>query len=1637
MLYQLDLSGGSGGTSGQSVYTAKNGVVVTSSVKVYTNSNYYYIQYLFDGIDNSGAANTYWLSDGGPTVTLDFDFFKILPQINRMNKITLYPRTRDESISDYRILISDDKTAWTQVVARVSNTYANCPYGTAREHIIDVRSRYIRVEMYRSGNWGATMNGIHFLADVVENYEESSKGEAYPIPDAGWKRVEGTAANITYKSNKVSGAIHYNADEITFSFVGTKLRLIYNYNMGNNGDVVYIDGIAYPTSVINTGVASLAFNISGLDRKVHKVTIKTYTGVDWFSQFNALEIGEDDYMSFPVGRQLLTPETGWQRCSDTQLTYPNGFSPYTAAGITNMHGASARILSTGNGQNKTRFRFYGSMLRLLACTYTDRNNNMQVTIDDQHTEIFTSSYSTANIGQVVVFENMELEKGFHSVEITFGENSNGGLFYVDAVDIDADGLMIAELEAALPEPEPGWSRYNDNHPAIAYSPPTGWSSVALVDHYGGSATGSLTTIKDTRFSFSFIGTRIRLIISKSNTYSNNIQVSVDGKDYFFSAYSSYFYHRVLAFEKLGLSSGRHEVVVKVLTKPGNSSGNDFRFDAIDINQDGRLLHPQEVVNEESVETGNRIRCHYSTYRADELGIFSNLGEVTSDFLPSVPAAVPNGDFYLIAVEEDRLGRMKYIADRNIQGGISWQTLNNEGLVTGRELGKQRVATVPVLTSNVGTGVSIVPSAISGVNYAAWKAFNGNSAAGDTNRWVVPNPAPAWLMFSFDKPRTIKEYSLRSHTYNAAAPTAWALQASDNGADWITIDSRSGEQGLLTRRYFRVDNHTGYLFYRFYVTANNGYTGYFLSLDEMQLYEETDESLRTEIRLPTGGVSAADKDNDWDTYVVKSDLGGTATAGDPRVWNWSGSWSHTANTPGSIANRTVRGGTAAASLSSVATTDVTLTSTGFRPVFVKENSYRGASSLLSEIEVRPWADIQTSLHIYRKEIIDPPVARLIDVTVPVTATDLKGYSIEVSGIYSEPHAGWLAFNNNLSDTYAWAPPAGMATGWLIFDYGAPLKIAGYGIASRPAYATQTPRNWTFYGSNDKEKWVVLDSVFDAPAWGGGELRQFTLRETAFGRSYRYFKWEISNSAAATQLSIQEFELYEIGYDAVVQRRTFINVPYRYDLISKLTVKPHGRMTASVKIAPVYLDNLASSIQVKTTSNLIGYISVRPRGKLRGTVAVTPPPIIKLILSPVKDAFVRSDIPRLNYGEEQEMMIGRTAEGEDFRGLIQFDMKTIPAGQRLKSAHLQLYVEQSELAGIPIGFYEVQEEWTEVGVTWASTPLYGRKLAELNADAAKKYAEVDMLDIVRGWYNGTAVNQGIMLQTELALLNAFVRLGTRERGGNAAPRLVLEYYDPNVGSAGFADLVTNLVSQQSKAKDLRTSLTVRSTWDRYDLTSRLKIFNRDMLETYLSVRRDNLLSGGAIRRQGKKAIPSTLTVRERREVFLASRLWVSRDFTEGTGTIRRWGNRDLPANLWVRRSDTSPMPSQLAVRRPNLECSITIVYGSMISSTLIVLSGREEGIGSSITVRQSESYDIASVIKVWANTQLAGEITVKSGYLASWLTVPYLGCREINTTIKVSERFASDLPAALEVIQGSCLTSSIIVEIYQDGTYAFIM
>jgi hypothetical protein len=480
---------------------------------------------------------------------------------------------------------------------------------------------------------------------------------------------------------------------------------------------------------------------------------------------------------------------------------------------------------------------------------------------------------------------------------------------------------MATIGQSLPSPESSWKRYDDNIPCIVRS--SGWIYYSGANYYGGGAW--YTTSANQTLKFDFIGTKIRLIYPTATNRSTNIKISIDGVEETFSGYSTGATYYALVYEKTGLQNTRHRVVITT-----TEDSKEVGIDAIDIDDTGRLLHPDEVTNLEDLAIGKRIRANYKA-SSGTLGIFGGLGKETKDFIPSTSSATPDGDFYFICVDKDHLGRWKLIADRNIQHSISWDVLNSVGVASGSGIPYYFYFTNDLLD----------PSVIIQAN-SSYTGLSPNLLIDDdeVTTWATNTGSTGWISCEFATEKIIKMYTIKALKHNASllnrTPKSWKLEGW-NGTVWETVHEVTGQTGwaLGEKRAFICNNNKGYKKYRLNVTENNG--GDLLQFAEIEMMEVANDDYDFTIRLLTGGVTVADTDNEWDKYIVGGTLNGTITAGDNGVWNWNGVYSWTNTTPQSLpSSRTTRGNTSANNVGNSSTANANNT-LGFRPVLLIEST----------------------------------------------------------------------------------------------------------------------------------------------------------------------------------------------------------------------------------------------------------------------------------------------------------------------------------------------------------------------------------------------------------------------------------------------------------------------------------------------------------------------------------------------------------------------------------------------------------------------------------------------------------------------------------------------------------------------------
>ena len=150
----------------------------------------------------------------------------------------------------------------------------------------------------------------------------------------------------------------------------------------------------------------------------------------------------------------------------------------------------------------------------------------------------------------------------------------------------------------------------------------------------------------------------------------------------------------------------------------------------------------------------------------------------------------------------------------------------------------------------------------------------------------------------------------------------------------------------------------------------------------------------------------------------------------------------------------------------------------------------------------------------------------DCVPQMTAATTNGVTVTDSGNLGTGYEGWRAFDNNSNTRWGVAATSGMLTVML----ATAKVIAGYSIRARnDSYLIDSPKAWTFEGSNNGTDWTVLDTQTGVTTWSTNERKEFAVASPV---SYLYYRVSISSNQSGTDTSVSEVELLE-------------GVPYGFD------------------------------------------------------------------------------------------------------------------------------------------------------------------------------------------------------------------------------------------------------------------------------------------------------------------------------------------------------------------------------------------------------------------------------------------------------------------------------------------------------------
>jgi trimeric autotransporter adhesin len=154
---------------------------------------------------------------------------------------------------------------------------------------------------------------------------------------------------------------------------------------------------------------------------------------------------------------------------------------------------------------------------------------------------------------------------------------------------------------------------------------------------------------------------------------------------------------------------------------------------------------------------------------------------------------------------------------------------------------------------------------------------------------------------------------------------------------------------------------------------------------------------------------------------------------------------------------------------------------------------------------------------------------------------------------------------------------------------------------------------------------------------------------------------------------------------------------------------------------------------------------------------------------RDSMLKELASNENNGTLTEPLIKNSGGTDRHRAIFGFTLPTIPSGEIITSATVDFWVTQSDSQAVSVR--RVTDSWTENGVTWGNTgtDIAGTDEGSFTPASTGRYYSVTVTSLVRGWYDGTFANNGVML---LGPSGIDVKVTSREWSTSTQrPRLVI--------------------------------------------------------------------------------------------------------------------------------------------------------------------------------------------------------------------------------------------------------------------------
>jgi len=203
---------------------------------------------------------------------------------------------------------------------------------------------------------------------------------------------------------------------------------------------------------------------------------------------------------------------------------------------------------------------------------------------------------------------------------------------------------------------------------------------------------------------------------------------------------------------------------------------------------------------------------------------------------------------------------------------------------------------------------------------------------------------------------------------------------------------------------------------------------------------------------------------------------------------------------------------------------------------------------------------------------------------------------------------------------------------------------------------------------------------------------------------------------------------------------------------------------------------------------------------------------------KDTYIRENSDT-NYGTATTLKIGKTAAGINFRSLIEFNLSSIPSGNTITSAILQLYLNySSNNNNMTVTVYRVTSEWDEAAAGWNNRTEaqpwstaggdYGEEITSIVFSNKTGQYNLTITSLVRGWINGSYNNYGIMLISTDAENGDYKEIASSDNPDAVVRPIITVDYTENA-----RPIITNITTDSSltNLKQVGEQVTFTIQWD----------------------------------------------------------------------------------------------------------------------------------------------------------------------------------------------------------------------------------